>query len=304
MHARRAFLRLIGLAALSAGGCAPGVRPFGSGPLRIAFVPQIDMEERYAGAYSALSDYLRPRLERPIETFSLENANAAMEAMRAGRIDLCNFSPWPFLLAEQRVGLEALLVIRGPDGAPASYRGILVTAAASGIRSSDDLRRRSKDLVFAFEEVVSTSGHFAPRVHLHQLGISPERDFRQVIYGADGITNLLATRAGQVDVAALSDSSLQRARERRRIAPGEIEVIWQSPPLVSSVLAVRSALPTALKTHLARLLIELPEEDPARWAEVSRQYSVPVSGYLPVDSATLDYYRRAIRDTPGLGLNS
>jgi ABC-type phosphate/phosphonate transport system substrate-binding protein len=46
------------------------------------------MEERYAGAYGALSAYLRPRLERPIETFSLENANAAMEAMRAGRIDL------------------------------------------------------------------------------------------------------------------------------------------------------------------------------------------------------------------------
>jgi ABC-type phosphate/phosphonate transport system substrate-binding protein len=188
-------------------------------------------------------------------------------------------------------------VIRGPDEAPASYRGILVTGAASGIRSSEDLRRRAKDLVFAFEEVVSTSGHFAPRVHLHQLGISPERDFRQVIYGTDGVTNLLAARAGQVDVAALSDSSLRRALERGRIAAGEVEVIWQSPPLVSSMLAVRSALPATLKTHLARLLIELPGVDPARWAEVSRQYSVPGLGYLPVDSETLDYYRRAIRDT-------
>jgi ABC-type phosphate/phosphonate transport system substrate-binding protein len=125
-----------------------------------------------------------------------------------------------------------------------------------------------------------------------------------VIYGTDGVTNLLAARAGQVDVAALSDSSLRRALERGRIAAREVEVIWQSPPLVSSILAVRSTLPATLKTHLARLLIELPAVDPARWAEVSRQYSVPVSGYLPVDSETLDYYRRAIRETPGLGLNS
>lgn len=300
MIPRRQFLRAAGVALLGLGGCAPGRSDARLEPLRIAFVPQIDMEERYAGAYVALQAYLEPRLDRPVEIFGLENANASIEAMRAGKIDLCNFSPWPFLMAEQRAGLTALLITKAPDGGPRSYRSLLVSHPTSGIKTAEDLVRRSRELVFAFEEPVSTSGHFAPRVFLHSLGLRPESDFKQLIYGTDGITNLLAAKAGRVDVAALSDTAFQRAVERGRLTRDEIVIVWESPPILSTVIAVRGSLPVDLRARLQTLLIELPAQDPVHWRDVARQYSSPVTGYLPVAPTALDYFRQAIRDIPGL----
>ena len=125
-----------------------------------------------------------------------------------------------------------------------------------------------------------------------------------MLYGTDGVTNLLAVRAGRLDVAALSDTTLQRAVERGRIRAEEIVVLWKSPPILSTVIAVRASLPTALKEKMAQLLIELPASSPTQWAEVMKQYSNPIVGYLPSRPAALDLFRRALRDVPGLQLSN
>lgn len=272
-------------------------------PIRFAFVPQTDMEESYAGAYRALQAYMAPRLGQPVEVVQLDNANAAIEGLRAGKLDVCNFSPWPFLIAEKKAGLEALLLTKAPGGAPISYHSVLVTHPGTGLRNSAEMVHRARDLVFAFEEPVSTSGHFAPRTYLHSLGVAPEKDFKRVLYGTDGVTNLLAVRAGRLDVAALSDTTLQRAVERGRIRTEEIVVLWKSPPILSTVIAVRAGLPEALKEKLARLLVDLPTASPTHWAEVMKQYSNPIIGYLPARPAALDRFRRALNEVPGLQLS-
>jgi len=298
-----AFVLVLLAQALS--GCSRSERTAEtSAPIRFAFVPQTDMEERYVGAYRALQAYLAPRLGRPVEIVQLDNANAAIEGLRAGKLDVCNFSPWPFLIAEKKAGLEALLLTMAPGGEPISYHSLLVTHPATGLRTSDDLVRRARELVFAFEEPVSTSGHFAPRVYLHSLGVAPEKDFKRVLFGTDGVTNLLATRAGRIDVAAMSDTTLKRAVDRGRIRAEEIVVLWKSPPILSTVIAVRAALPAAVKENLARLLIDLPAHSPTHWGEVMKQYSSPIIGYLPARPAALDSFRRALRDVPGLQLSN
>jgi phosphonate transport system substrate-binding protein len=275
-----------------------------SAPIRFAFVPQTDMEERYVGAYRALQDYMTPRLGRPVEVVQLDNANAAIEGLRAGKLDVCNFSPWPFLIAEKKAGLEALLLTMAPGGEPISYHSVLVTHPATGLRTSADMVRRARELVFAFEEPVSTSGHFAPRTYLHSLGVAPEKEFKRVLYGTDGVTNLLAVRAGRLDVAALSDTTLKRAVDRGRIRAEEIVVLWKSPPILSTVIAVRAGLPPAVKEKIAQLHIDLPAHSPAHWAEVMKQYSNPIIGYLPARPGALDRFRRALRDVPGLQLSN
>jgi phosphonate transport system substrate-binding protein len=301
----RTFLGYVALGAVLIGtGCNRTERTADlAAPIRFAFVPQIDMEERYVGAYRALQAYMAPRMGRPVEIVQLDDANAAIEGLRAGKLDVCNFSPWPFLIAEKKAGLEALLLPMAPGGKPISYHSVLVTHPATGLRTPEDMVRRARELTFAFEEPVSTSGHFAPRTYLHSLGVSPEKDFKRVLYGTDGVTNLLATRAGRLDVAALSDTSLQRAIARGRIREGEIVVLWKSPPILSTVIAVRAGLPEALKEKIARLLTDLPAASPTHWAEVSKQYSNPIVGYLPATPAALDSFRRALRDVPGLQLS-
>ncbi len=305
---KRHALTLLGCVALGAvfmgTGCNRTERTADpAAPIRFAFVPQIDMEEGYVGAYRALQAYMAPRLGRPVEVVQLDNANAAIEGLRAGKLDVCNFSPWPFLIAEKKAGLEALLLTMAPGGEPISYHSVLVTHPGTGLRNPAEMVQRARDLIFAFEEPVSTSGHFAPRTYLHSLGVAPEKDFKRVLYGTDGVTNLLAVRAGRLDVAALSDTSLQRAIARGRLRAEEVIVLWKSPPILSTVIAVRAGLPEALKEKIARLLTDLPAASPTHWAEVLKQYASPSAGYLPAPPAALEPFRRALRDVPGLQLS-
>jgi len=299
------FLGCVALGAVLMGaGCNRTERTADpAAPIRFAFVPQIDMEEGYVGAYRALQAYMAPRLGRPVEVVQLDNANAAIEGLRAGKLDVCNFSPWPFLIAEKKAGLEALLLTMAPGGEPISYHSVLVTHPGMGLRNPAEMVQRARDLIFAFEEPVSTSGHFAPRTYLHSLGVAPEKDFKRVLYGTDGVTNLLAVRAGRLDVAALSDTTLQRAVERGRVRAEEIIVLWKSPPILSTVIAVRAGLPEALKEKLARLLVDLPTASPTHWAEVMKQYSSPIIGFLPAPPSALDRFRRALSEVPGLQLS-
>lgn len=295
---RLSALLVCALAALA--GCAPQTDRDASQPLRVAFVPQVDMEERHEAAYRALKSYLEPRLGRPVEVISLENANAAIEGLRAGKLDVCNFSPWPYLLAEKKAGLEALLHTVAPDGNPVTYRSILVTHPGTGLASAADLPTRARDLVFTFEEPVSTSGHLVPRTYLHSVGIDPEKDFKKVLYGPDGIANLLAVAHRRVDLAALSDTSFRRALAKGRLDPTDIVVVWTSDPVLSNLTAVRAGLPGETKRRLADLYAAMPRTAPDLWADMARQYSNPVVGYAALRPDSLDFFRNAIRDVPGL----
>lgn len=298
----RPILGICFAALLALAGCAPrsSTADASAAPFRVVFVPQTGMEEQSSAAYRALQAYLAPRLGRPVEIVEVVNANAALEGLRAGKFDMSNFSPWPYLIAEEKIGVRAILHTRAPEGGPVSYRGVLVTRPGSSLTTPADLRAQGKKLVFAFEEPVSTSGHFVPRVFLHSLGISPERDFKQVIYGLDGIGNLLAAKSGRVDVAALSDNSLERAVRLGRIREGEFAVLWTSEPVLSTVIALRSALPADLSARVVDALLAMPVASPDLWAVFRKNFSNPVAGFSPMRADTLDYFRQAIRTVPGL----
>lgn len=291
-----------GLLALALGGCNRSDAKATLAPtmLRIAFVPQHDQEERFQAAYVALQAYLRQTLQMPVEVLQLESANVALEAMRARKIDVCNFSPWPFLIAEEKAGAEACLITRAPGGGPAHYYTVLIAHPESGLRTMDDVRARAKGLVFSFEEPVSTSGHLVPRGMFHRIGLHPETEFKQVMFTPDSTVSVLAIKARRLDLAAVSNSGLERNLKKGRVTERDVRVVWTSEPVLSSVLAVRRELPAEFKRRVRDALIGLPEAAPETWATVVRQYSNPVAGYLLADDALLAPYREMIRSVPGL----
>jgi phosphonate transport system substrate-binding protein len=268
--------------------------------LRIAFVPQHDQHERSQTAYTALQAYLGKTLQMPVEILQLESANVALEAMRARKIDVCNFSPWPFLIAEKKAGAEAFLTTAAPDGSPVSYHTVLLAHPDSGLRTIDDVKARARDLVFSFEEAVSTSGHLVPRQAFHEIGLEAERDFKQVLFAPDSTVLVLAIKARRLDVAAVSDSGLRRNLTTGRVTERDIRVVWKSEPVLSNVMAIRRELPAEFKQRLRDVLIALPRAEPDTWLQIVRQYSNPVAGYLVAHEAMLAPYRELIRTVPGL----
>jgi phosphonate transport system substrate-binding protein len=270
--------------------------------LRIAFVPQQDQQERYAAAYKTLKSYLKATLGQRVEVTELADATTALEALRSHKLDLCNFSPWPFLIAEQKADVEALLVTMAPGGAPVSYHTVLVTHPGTGLRTMDDVKARAGDLIFSFEEAVSTSGHLVPRAYFNRMGLLPEKAFKQVIYSPDSTVSILAVKARRLDLAAVSYTGLQRNIRVGRVREDDIVTVWSSPPILANIVAVRRSLSPEMKVRVRDAFVRLPSASPEQWAEVVRQYSQPVAAYSPATDAILEPVRSLVRDVPGLEL--
>ena len=268
--------------------------------LRIAFVPQVDMEERYEAAYRALESYLAPVLGLKVEVVQVESVNVALEGLRGRKLDLCNFSPWPYLIAERKAGMQALLVTAGADGLPVSYRTILIARRSLGLQSFDDVRARARELVFSFEEPVSTSGHLVPRTFFHAVSFDPDTSFKQVLFSPDSTVSILAVKSGRLDVAAVSRNGYDRAVAKKRIAADEIALLWTSDPVLANVVAIRRELPDAFKARVRDAFVRMADAAPDLWAVVARQYSNPVSRYLPADPALFAPFRDAVENVPGL----
>ena len=130
---------LLCMGVLALVGCSPAASE-APAPFRIVFVPQTGMEEQSVAAYRALQTYLAPRLGRPVEITQVVNANAAMEGLRAGKLDMSNFSPWPYLIAADKIGVRAILYTHDPEQKPVSYCGVLVTPANSPLAAPEQLR--------------------------------------------------------------------------------------------------------------------------------------------------------------------
>jgi phosphonate transport system substrate-binding protein len=180
---------------------------------------------------------------------------------------------------------------------------VLVARPSLGLRSVEDLKARAGEIVFSFEEPVSTSGHLVPRSFFHEIGLDAERAFKQTLFSPDSTVSLLALRAGRLDVAAVSRNSLDRAIEKRRISRDEVSVIWTSAPVLANVVAIRRALPDAFKARVRDALVQMASASPEQWAVVARQYSQPVACYLPADDQLLERFRTAIRNVPGLQIS-
>jgi phosphonate transport system substrate-binding protein len=268
--------------------------------LRIAFVPQHDQEERSRTAYAALQGYLKESLKIPVQIQELDSANVALEAMRSRKIDVCNFSPWPFLLAEKKAGAEAFLTTGAPDGLPVHYYTVLIAHPDSDLKSLEDVKARSRELVFSFEEAVSTSGHLVPRQAFYKIGLQPERDFKQMLFSPDSTVLVLAIKARRLDLAAVSDSGLKRNLAKGRVTEQDVRVVWKSEPVLSNVMAIRRELPAEFKQRLRDALIALPRVAPETWQLIVRQYSNPVASYLVATESLLAPYREMVRHVPAL----
>lgn len=289
-------------------GCKPEMQAGSSGAivtpkrLRIGFVPQQDLEVRAVNAYEALRGYLTRELGIPVESNRMDSVSVALEGIRSNKLDLCSFSPWPFFIAESKAEVEALAFTQGPHGGPASYHTVLITRPDTGLNSFEDVKARSRELVFSFEEAVSTSGHLVPRTFFHRNGIDPTTAFKQMLFSPDSTVSILAVKAGRLDLAAVSETGLAKCLRHGRIAEGDIKVIWKSDPVLATIVSIRRDLPPEFKERIRTLLVEMPTRDPAAWAEVAKVYSNPVIGYLPPDQALLETYRSSLRTVPGLQL--
>lgn len=256
--------------------------------LRLALIPAEDMDEMIR-AFTPAIRYLERELGVPIETFRATDYTAVVEAMRTRKVDIALFGPFSYVLAAKRANARAIIA-GGYGGKLATYHSILITHRDSGLKDMDIVRAQSKRLSVSFVDPASTSGYLIPRGALEDMGIRVDRDFRNIIFAGGHDASVLAVKARKVDLGATWEGPLQRAIDKGLVAPGEVSVIWRSPPIPRSPIAVRGDLDGVLVKRIQQAFLDMPHKDPEAFRQLEGRWERN-KGYVVVTDKDYDVIR-------------
>jgi len=259
---------------------APGRRAWA------AQVPQIrigilggENEGDRLGRYHPYRRLMEETFGVPARLFLAADFAGVVQALGAGQIDLASVGPAVYAAAwlDTNGGVEPLLVAEQEDGS-ASYIGVMVTRADSGIADLGGMRGKS----LAWPDPNSASGYLIPRFALRRAGIDPNTHFARTGFAGGHEQAVIAVlqrqydaaftwASGQGDPAAgFSRGNLHAMVEKGMLNMRDLRIIWQTEPVIYGPLTVRKALPATFKEDLRLFHLALPTAHPKVYRAIER----------------------------------
>jgi phosphonate transport system substrate-binding protein len=272
---RAAAISVLAAAILVAGCGAPGFATANAGrtawPAVLHYAVSVSQENpaTQGARLEPIRIYLQDCLKIPVEITATSGYGAVIEGMRSHKLEAASMGPFAYLIASEKAGAEAIAGRGTPDGTPTVYAGMLAVEAGSPIHSIADLAAHAKQMTIGFVDPASASGYLVERVYLDSIGLSPENDFKKVVFSNNHLASMMALVAGKVDVAAISSRDLPAMIESGKLRNGEIRTIWTSPGIPDGPITVRKDLPADFKKKLQQALREMPAKAPEAYKNMA-----------------------------------
>ena len=266
--------------------------------LRVGFVPAEDAQRVMQNAQPII-DILQKRLGMEVQPFVATDYTGVVEALRANKLDIAFLTPASYVLAKNEANVRVALKSER-KGSPYYYAAI-ITRADSGIKTLEDLRGKT----FAFGDPLSTSANVFPRKMLHEHGIDPVRDFKQVLYSGGHDATVLAVLNGKVDAGATyanSPDGKDTAWMRYLKTPEEVRKIYAiafSEPIPADNLVINGNLDAQTAKKIEEVFLEL-SRDPKGKQMLRDLYQI--DGFVPATDQDYDSVRQAFQ-IAGIRLN-
>ena len=245
--------------------------------------------------WQPLLDDLQREIGIPVRPIFGSNYSVLVEAMRANQAQIGWFSALPAVQAIDRAQGEVIartVDIEGKD----SYVSTLIVKKGSGITLAD-VEACGKRFDFGIGDAQSTSGTLAPMTYFFSpRNIDPRACFATV-RSSSHQANSFAVANGTVDVATSNSvNTVFLGRQNPDIA-NQIEVIWESPPIPESGIALRGDLPAGLKARIREFFVTYgqgvgPQADRQREVMTALNYSQ----FRAADNSYLDPIREMKAD--------
>jgi phosphonate transport system substrate-binding protein len=173
-----------------------------------------------------------------------QSYGAVVEAMCNGTADVAFVGPVTYVQAKAR-GCAELLAVGVEKGRSIYYAGIF-TRKDSPLRTLADLKGKR----VAFGDINSTTSFLFPMTMIMEAGIDPVRDLARINLAGSHANALAALTQGQVDAAALSFDSFEKAVNQGAVDAATVRVVARSVPIPYPPLVMNAKLPPALKAKL------------------------------------------------------
>lgn len=245
--------------------------------IKMGLIPADDAEEMLRD-YEPIKEYLSEKLGIPVDIQVTSDYTAAIEAMRAGHIDMAWFGPFSYIIAHNIADAEAIVNGVKADTGSATYKSFIIANVNSGIKTLSDLKGKT----FAFVDPASTSGNLIPRKILIENGIDPDNDFSTSYYAGTHNAVQLSIANGKVDAGASGDNVWQRMVDNGEIDPEVNVVIYESEPIPGSPIVVRGNLGEDIKLAIQKALVNMDEQTIHKvdgWGGISKYVAVKDSDY-------------------------
>ena len=231
--------------------------------LRIAFPGRAGATDMQTKA-NAVSQFLSRELGMPVEALVADDT-AAVEALRANRVDIAFLSSRPALKAQQLANARLYLAeVRPNYSGGHTYRSVMVVRNNSPLRPQANAQQTLRQLRgkrIAFTSPTSGSGFIFPVGEFVRQGLVPNRDrlngfFGQVSYGGDYSKALQAVLRGQADVAAVSEYALKPPYLTAAEA-SQLRVLYAVSGVPAHGVAIDDDVPAAMRTRITNALLKL-----------------------------------------------
>ncbi|WP_027416777.1 phosphate/phosphite/phosphonate ABC transporter substrate-binding protein [Aneurinibacillus terranovensis] len=258
--------------------------------LVIAYLPN-EAKEELAEARQGLAKDMEAALHVKVKEFLASDYNAAIEAMRTGKADIANFGPLSYSQAHERANAEPLVTpaLDGKIENSGYYSYIIANAKNDKVNSIADLKGKK----FAFVDPNSTSGNLVPSFEilkaindskltfedLHTNG----KFFESVTFSGAHQNGLQAVAKGDIDAAPVASDIFEREVEAGRVNKNAVKIIFKSPLIPGSPIAIRGDLPEDLKKKVKDFLVKYDNDK--YFADFVGQKQGEKIRYAPIDDS-------------------
>jgi phosphonate transport system substrate-binding protein len=302
------IIALMGLfAILTIGGCknkatldANGI----PGKLMIAVYTGGDNPLGVKAVMGKMKVYFEKELGMDVEFLFATDYTGVIEAIRAKKVHVAYMSPFSYILASQTHDITPIATM-GEGGKPHLYHSIIFTNYHTGLNSMADVKARAKSLTLCFADPASTSGHLIPRAYLVTIGLNPDSAFKQTIFAGTHPASILSVASGKIDVGcSTKEYGLDLLLRHGELKPGQIKVLWQSDPIVSSPIVVRNDLNKDFAKKIQGLYLNMAKDAPELFAAyVKLYYSHPEKlSYMSVQDSMYNGLRKIAKGIKDLNM--
>lgn len=245
-------------------------------------------------AMEPIRAYLQKKLGIEVEFIFTTDYTAVIEALRTKKIQAAELGPFAYVLATQRPGVECIATF-GRNGMPSMYHSCIFTNPATGVKTMEDVKRRSKNLTLCFADPASTSGHLIPRAHLTSIGLNPQNAFKDVIFSGSHAASILNVKSGKVDIGCSTiDLEMDKLIREGMAKRSDFVILWVSPPIINDAITIRQDLNKDFIKKVQGAFVNMAHDDSAAFNSYAKLYYANTQGmsYIPVQDSMYNGLRK------------